>query len=339
MTMKLNLLLVILFFSTLAGDPLSEYQTLEKKYVELLEKIEKYKRTLRQLSKEETSIKQQLRDLRQQKERLSLEISYLSNLQLPQKDNFPLLLSILYPGIREKFLIEQEIIFEIRSRLKKLYELEKKLTASRKELREKERETKQLMNLSKEIAGEIEREKEKKLALLREIFSSPETARKYIAYRNNQLKKITMEIHTEEGIPSLQRLKGKLEPPVEGRIIKRYGSYYDPVAQIDLFSPGVEIETRPFTPVKAIYSGVVEFEGPVQGYDYVVIIKHPGDIFSVYGYLSTPLVKKGDIVDIGEIIGVTADYGERSRLYFEIRKAGTPVDPMKWINFHPAGKK
>ncbi len=315
------------------GNPLKEYQLLEKKYVDLLQKVETYKRKLQKLKKEEKNLNTKVSLLNQEEKKLIQEITFLTNIEIPSESNLPLLLAILSPQIREKYLLEQEVSFEIQYRIKKIISIENKLNHYKKTIQQRISETKKLIALTTEIEKEIKKEKRKKLEIIRKIFSNPENVRKFIAFRHKSLENTTIQVIGENSSKSLEKLKGELDPPVTGKLIKKYGPYYDPLAKIDLFSPGIEIATKPYTPVKAVYSGIVEFEGPVEGYDYVIIIKHPGDIYSVYGHLSIPIVRKGDLVDIGEVIGVTANYGKNSNLYFEIRKGGSPVNPLRWIKF------
>jgi septal ring factor EnvC (AmiA/AmiB activator) len=53
----------------------------------------------------------------------------------------------------------------------------------------------------------------------------------------------------------------------------------------------------------------------------------------VSAQLSKRLKEEGDMVESGDIIGVAGRSGTKtkSRLYFEIRKAGKSLDPMSWL--------
>jgi septal ring factor EnvC (AmiA/AmiB activator) len=68
----------------------------------------------------------------------------------------------------------------------------------------------------------------------------------------------------------------------------------------------------------------------------VVIVNHGSRFFTVYGQLSERFREKGDSLKAGEVIGrlgPTAS-GEGPKLYFEIRRAGNQVDPLKWVKVH-----
>ena len=44
-------------------------------------------------------------------------------------------------------------------------------------------------------------------------------------------------------------------------------------------------------------------------------------------------MEEGDMVEKGEVIGLLGETGslEGPMLYFEMRKAGTNLDPLKWL--------
>jgi septal ring factor EnvC (AmiA/AmiB activator) len=96
---------------------------------------------------------------------------------------------------------------------------------------------------------------------------------------------------------------------------------------------GIEIEAPSLAPVGAVYDGHVVFASWFQGYGKLLIIGHPGNVYSLYGHLSDIKVKEGDIVNRGEEVGWVGDTGSLSgtSLYFEIREDGQPVDPEEWL--------
>jgi septal ring factor EnvC (AmiA/AmiB activator) len=75
-----------------------------------------------------------------------------------------------------------------------------------------------------------------------------------------------------------------------------------------------------------------------QGYGKLLILQHPGNVHSLYGYLSDFQVEVSDRVVRGEPIALVGDTGslEGPRLYFEIRAQGRPEDPERWLD--PARK-
>ena len=88
--------------------------------------------------------------------------------------------------------------------------------------------------------------------------------------------------------------------------------------------------------MKAIFPGRVDFSGRLKGYGETVIINHGSRYFTVSAYLSERHRKEGDMVKRGEVIGLLGDAGpsEDPQLYFELRRAGTPLNPLNWVKVH-----
>jgi septal ring factor EnvC (AmiA/AmiB activator) len=65
----------------------------------------------------------------------------------------------------------------------------------------------------------------------------------------------------------------------------------------------------------------------------MMIIDHGERYYTVYAHLAEVLKKPGDPVRRGEPIAQVGDSESLagSRLYFEIRKDGKPVDPGPWF--------
>jgi murein DD-endopeptidase MepM/ murein hydrolase activator NlpD len=65
----------------------------------------------------------------------------------------------------------------------------------------------------------------------------------------------------------------------------------------------------------------------------MIRLAHPEHYETLYGHLSQVLVKKGDKVPLGAIIGLSGNTGRSTapHLHFEMRKDGQAVDPMQII--------
>ncbi len=95
---------------------------------------------------------------------------------------------------------------------------------------------------------------------------------------------------------------------------------------------GVEIEGVSGSPVKAAGPGEVAFTGAVSGFGNVLILQHGSGLFSVYGKLDEFLVKTGQDVARGQVVGkLPASPSGKSVLYFELRAGGTAIDPASVI--------
>ena len=79
--------------------------------------------------------------------------------------------------------------------------------------------------------------------------------------------------------------------------------------------------------------GTVEYADWLKGYGLVLIVDHPNGFFSLYAHASKLLVKVGERVRAGHIIGEAGDTGMTgdSTLYFELRDGAEAVDPLAWL--------
>ena len=86
-------------------------------------------------------------------------------------------------------------------------------------------------------------------------------------------------------------------------------------------------------PVFAAESGKVVYSGSgLIGYGKLIIIKHNNKYLSAYGYNKEILVTEGAWITKGDKIALIgqSDKGVPA-LHFEIRKNGTPVNPVKLL--------
>ncbi|HMN08710.1 MAG TPA: peptidoglycan DD-metalloendopeptidase family protein [Gemmatimonadaceae bacterium] len=132
---------------------------------------------------------------------------------------------------------------------------------------------------------------------------------------------------------------GKLDWPVEGDIIYRFGRAINPNNTAIRWN-GVGIRAPQGTPVKAIAAGEVMVADPIGTYGLTVIVQHGGGDYSVYGSLSRADVHKGDKVGKGEVIGAVgrADPEMDAHLHLEIRPKGRATDPLAWLTLRAGSR-
>jgi lipoprotein NlpD len=76
-----------------------------------------------------------------------------------------------------------------------------------------------------------------------------------------------------------------------------------------------------------VYSGT-----GLRGYGKLVILKHNESWLSAYAHNEKLLVNEGDIVRKGQKIAeMGASDTDSVKLHFEIRRQGSPVDPLKQL--------
>jgi septal ring factor EnvC (AmiA/AmiB activator) len=126
---------------------------------------------------------------------------------------------------------------------------------------------------------------------------------------------------------------GKLDWPVEGAIVYRFGRDTLPSGGIIRWN-GVGIAAPIGTSVKAVEAGQVRLVGQFGTYGLTVVLEHGNGYYSVYSHLETAEVKLGASVSKGRVIGTVggqnSDYGPH--LHFEIRGENQiALDPTAWL--------
>ncbi len=121
--------------------------------------------------------------------------------------------------------------------------------------------------------------------------------------------------------------------PVRGWLSSTFGVRNDPFNKTKKFHEGLDIANNPGLPIKATANGVVTFAGVNGGYGNVVMINHLNDIQTRYAHLQRFIVKLGQHIKKGQIIGYLGNTGRSSgpHLHYEIRKNGIPVNPKLYI--------
>lgn len=208
--------------------------------------------------------------------------------------------------------------------------------------RELEQEEQRLAALEEERKAELERleqaakQRSAVLAKLKEESRSREQSLKRLQAQQSGLEKLLEELRRAmERFPvdakdAFARLRGRLAWPVTGKIVARFGE----TRAGGLKWNGVLIATERGTPVRAIYHGRVVYADWLPGLGLLTIIDHGDGYLSLYGHNERLYKAAGERVTAGDVIAAAGDSGGRSRteLYFEIRRAGRPVDPRPWFS-------
>jgi len=188
--------------------------------------------------------------------------------------------------------------------------------------------------------SEIEKKKKEitkvsgeKRALLKSIQNQKVVTQKVIVELEERAKGLQTFIDKLEREKSLlaygkskhETLKGKLTPPVHGKVLSLFK---------EKGQNGIEIKAPMGAEIRAVLSGKVLYADWFKGFGNIVIIDHGDHTFTVSGYCSELLKKPGDAVSQGEAIALVGSAGSLKGpcLYFEIRHHGKPQDPMGWLS-------
>jgi len=124
---------------------------------------------------------------------------------------------------------------------------------------------------------------------------------------------------------------GKTISPLPGcALIKKFGTYVDPIYKIKIFNESVTLKSSTRNAkVRNVLNGKVVFANKSSMLGNVVVVAHGGKIHTVYAGLSNiaPSIKKGVRIKKGSIVGRVA-----SKLIFQATKNSKHINPMKLIS-------
>lgn len=98
---------------------------------------------------------------------------------------------------------------------------------------------------------------------------------------------------------------------------------------------GIDIDLVRGDTVKNVFRGVVRLAKWTGGYGRTIVVRHHNGLETIYAHLYKIMVKPGDIVDPGQVIGRGGNSGASrgSHLHFETRFKGKAIDPEALIDF------
>jgi septal ring factor EnvC (AmiA/AmiB activator) len=217
-------------------------------------------------------------------------------------------------------------------------ELSRHLSEMKSTRGEKEAELKKLDSDKEKREGILEetrREKKKQKEVAKEL----ERAEKKLQSLIDDLIRSRAEEVKEEGTPALPgdwdfaKRKGKLRWPAEGKVLSGFGTQKHPKYGTSTLNNGIDIKAPKGANVKAVADGQTIYADRFLGYGQVVILDHGAGYYTLYAHRSAIYTDVGSVVGEGDVIGEVGDSGslEGSRLHFEVREEGRPVDPSAWL--------
>ncbi len=124
-------------------------------------------------------------------------------------------------------------------------------------------------------------------------------------------------------------------PTKNFKITSEFGMRWHPIHHDWRMHNGIDMAAKKGTPIYATRTGVVTVASYQKGgAGYYVKINHNDGYSSIYMHMTHYIVKKGDFVTAGQIIGYVGSTGGSTgnHLHFGISKNGKYVDPLKYIN-------
>ena len=142
---------------------------------------------------------------------------------------------------------------------------------------------------------------------------------------DNLLEQVDTYLNTIKKMP--------LGRPVSGRISSGFGKRTDPVNNKKAIHEGIDIKGKRGDRIVATAGGKVIKAMKNGGYGNYVEIDHGNGYVTAYAHMQNYLVKKGERVEQGQVIGQVGSSGRSTgpHLHYEIRLNKKPIDPEKFM--------
>lgn len=126
----------------------------------------------------------------------------------------------------------------------------------------------------------------------------------------------------------------KTKIPLHSKIVSTFGSYRRLPSGQQYFHTGTDMRAATGTPIYAMADGEVVLANKFVIPGNAVFVDHGNGIYSKYFHLSEILVKPGQKIKMGELIGKSGGTGrvEAPHFHWEISWKSFPTDPMVFLN-------
>ncbi len=124
---------------------------------------------------------------------------------------------------------------------------------------------------------------------------------------------------------------------IPSRITSNFGMRTDPFRKRPAWHGGIDMGAGWNAPIVAAGPGTVIYAGAKSGYGRVVEVDHGQGFVSRYAHLNKVLVKRGQVVSLGDKVGLMGSSGRSTgpHLHYEVLFHGKPYNP---VEFMKAGK-
>ena len=298
----------------------------------------------KKLTREIASSEQVLRDLSEtQQETENTIVSRTADLQrlLDQYRNELVAYYVtgrtLRPNTTDQGHLSEYLPFLLDARQKNAAEIEATANNLRSLLVEQERNTnnaqKTLLDLTDARDALSQRTRDQR-QLLASISRNLRTKQQREDALNSDLQSLDRRIKAlqlESGGAALEPLKGNMQWPVDGRVLRRFGQNRQ-----DGFGDwqGLVISATDGSEVRAVQAGKVAYAGYLLGYGLVIVIAHNDGHATIYGHNQSLKVETGQAVLARQVIAIAGNTGslDVTALYFGVTRNGKSVNPSSWLN-------
>ena len=138
-------------------------------------------------------------------------------------------------------------------------------------------------------------------------------------------------MRTDQYLDTIQNIP--LGPPVPGVLTSKFGWRKDPINGKRAYHHGVDIRGERGSDVKATADGTVKLTNYTKGDGRYILIDHGNGFVTKYAHLNKSLVKKGDAVSRGQVIGLLGSTGRSTgpHVHYEIHYNDKLVNPIRFV--------
>jgi len=176
---------------------------------------------------------------------------------------------------------------------------------------------------------------------LEELSSTLEEIEEIIGIKNeeklNPIKRVEVAKMTLVEKMRLLRVVPNGKPLESIIVTANFGTRKHPVTKKKQFHRGLDLRAKRKTPIYATADGVVKYvqSKNIGNYGRMIILSHNYGFETVFAHLIKTKVKIGDIVNKGDIIGLTGNSGRSTgpHLHYEVRFASRVFSPKSFIQW------
>ncbi len=235
----------------------------------------------------------------------------------------------LLPSIRQlRFLVRRDRLtidryVQVRDQLSEQREVLEQQLAEAEAWRGQEVERRdELKKIERRRQKLLKQVAEERRNLMARTDALQEKERKLLRFMNDL---VGSEAPPLDGAP-VQEFRGVLDWPARGEVVAEFGPRKDPRYKTEVPHHGIDLKLDQGTKVRAVFPGEVVYASEFEGYGPMVVVHHPGRVFTLYAGLELVNVDKGVMLSLGDVVGLSAEL-----LYFEIRVENEPQNPRQWL--------
>jgi len=122
---------------------------------------------------------------------------------------------------------------------------------------------------------------------------------------------------------------GNMMVPWHGKVISKFGPRHSRM------HTGTDVKLQKGDTVRCAFDGIVDIDKSHYGYGLLVTVNHAHGVTTYYGHLSKILVRKGQSLKAGDVIGLGGQTGRATttHLHFELRVNGKPMNSQQVFDF------